>query len=79
MVTVTVDEIQQDLAACLKRVRPGETLLIVDADQPVAEMTPLTGAGLKLRPYALAAGEFVVRDDFDAPLPAEMIEQFEGR
>lgn len=32
-----------------------------------------------LRPFGLAAGEFVVPDDFDAPLPNEVLADFEGR
>lgn len=32
-----------------------------------------------LRPYGLAAGQFVVPDDFDAPLPEEILAEFEGR
>lgn len=31
------------------------------------------------RPYGLCAGEFVVPDDFDDPLPNDVIEAFEGR
>ena len=31
-----------------------------------------------LRPYGLAKGEFVVPDDFDDPLPDEILEAFEG-
>jgi cell division septum initiation protein DivIVA len=30
------------------------------------------------RPYALAAGEFAVPDDFDAPLSEELLLDFEG-
>jgi hypothetical protein len=30
------------------------------------------------RPYGLAAGQFVVPDDFDAPLPEEILREFEG-
>lgn len=46
------------------------------------------GAGLKVemveepkseRPFGLAAGEFVVPEDFDAPLPESIINEFEGR
>ncbi len=32
-----------------------------------------------LRPVGLAAGEFVVPDDFDGPLPDELLDAFEGR
>jgi len=31
------------------------------------------------RPYGLCAGEFAVPDDFDAPLPENIIAEFEGR
>ena len=30
-----------------------------------------------LRPFGLAKGEFVVPDDFDAPLPEEILASFE--
>ncbi len=30
------------------------------------------------RPYGLAQGQFVVPDDFDAPLPEELLREFEG-
>lgn len=33
----------------------------------------------QLRPFALCEGEFVVPEDFDAPLPEEILSQFEGR
>ncbi len=31
------------------------------------------------RPIGLCAGEFVVPDDFDAPLPHDILELFEGK
>jgi hypothetical protein len=31
----------------------------------------------KLRPYGLCQGEFVTPDDFDDPLPDEIIKEFE--
>lgn len=34
---------------------------------------------VKLRPYGLCAGEFVVPDDFDDPLPSDVLDLFEGR
>ena len=33
----------------------------------------------ELRPYGLGAGEFTVPDDFDAPLPDDLLDAFEGR
>ena len=31
------------------------------------------------RPFGLAKGEFVVPDDFNAPLPNEVLDDFDGR
>lgn len=33
---------------------------------------------INLRPFGLCAGDFVVPDDFDEPLPAEILKAFEG-
>lgn len=35
--------------------------------------------GKQLRPFGLCAGEFIVPDDFDAPLPEEILSAFEGK
>jgi antitoxin (DNA-binding transcriptional repressor) of toxin-antitoxin stability system len=79
MVHVSVDEIQRDLQGYLQRVKAGETLLIVQSDVPMAEMKPVTAVTRDSRPSGLCAGEFVVPDDFDEPLPPETMSQFEGK
>ncbi len=33
----------------------------------------------QLRPFGLCAGEFTVPDDFDDPLPEEILKEFEGK
>lgn len=77
MTTITVDDIQQDLASYLTRVQAGETLLITQAGRPVAEINPVKFSEpedlpLTPRPRGLAKGDFVVPDDFDDPLPDEI-------
>ena len=80
MATVTLDEIQRDFLGCLHRVQAGETLVIVQVDKPVATIKPIEKNYTKEpRPFGLCAGEFRVPDDFDDPLPEEIIEQFEGK
>jgi prevent-host-death family protein len=78
MVQVSVEEIQQDLATYLQRVEAGETVVIVRAGQPVAEVKPLVSPAKTRRPFGLCAGEFTVPDDFDAPLPEDVLKAFEG-
>jgi antitoxin (DNA-binding transcriptional repressor) of toxin-antitoxin stability system len=78
MNTVTIDEILRDVGGYLQQVKAGKTFLVVDADQPVAEIRPVIQKGAGPRPYALCAGEFRVPDDFDMPFPEEIMARFEG-
>jgi prevent-host-death family protein len=77
MAQVSVEEIQQDLSAYLQRVEDGETIIIIRAGKPVAEVKPLLSRTETLRPFGLCAGEFTVPDDFDAPLPEDIVKAFE--
>ena len=45
----------------------------------IAELRPITPSSKQLRPFGLCAGEFTVPDDFDAPLPEEILNAFEGK
>jgi len=78
MLSVTVDEIQRDPLKYLRQVEAGETLVIVRADKPIAELRPITSSK-QLRPFGLCAGEFTVPDDFDDPLPEDLLNAFEGK
>ncbi|WP_460193411.1 type II toxin-antitoxin system Phd/YefM family antitoxin [Thermosynechococcus sp. FA-CM-4201] len=80
MLNVTVDEIQRDPLKYLDQVEAGETLVIFRSNQPIAELKPLKpiGKSKQLRPFGLCAGEFTVPDDFDAPLPEDLLNAFEG-
>lgn len=49
----------------------------MQADKAIAELRPIT-SGRQLRPFGLCAGEFTVPDDFDAPLPEEILNALEG-
>ena len=73
---VSVEEIKRDPESVLHRVLEGETLVITQSDRPVAEIRPIE-AGRRPRPFGLAAGVFVVPDDFDDPLPEEILKAFE--
>ncbi len=74
---ISVEEVKRDPAGVLHRVLEGETLVITESDQPVAEIRPLE-AVRRPRPFGLAAGSFTVPDDFDDPLPEDVLKAFEG-
>lgn len=73
---VSVEEVKRDPEGVLHRVIEGETLVVTDDDRPVAEIRPIE-AVRRPRPFGLARGFFVVPDDFDYPLPEEVLRDFE--
>ncbi len=78
MNTITPLELQQQSAELLERVRAGERLTIVCDGQPIAELVPLSAEASPSRPRGRCAGQFRVPDDFDAPLPEEILQGFES-
>lgn len=75
---VTVEEIESHPGEYLHRVLEGETLVVFQDDRAVAEIR-LLPPSRELRPIGLAKGDFVVPDDFDAPLPDDLQATFEGK
>lgn len=74
----TLEEVEQKASEYLHRVIDGERVVVYRGGQPVAEIRPMSETET-LRPAGLAAGEFVVPDDFDDPLPEDLLDAFEGR
>jgi antitoxin (DNA-binding transcriptional repressor) of toxin-antitoxin stability system len=73
---VSVEEVKRDPEGFLHRVIEGETLVVTDKDRPVAEIRQIENVR-RPRPFGLAAGSFVVPDDFDDPLPEDVLRDFE--
>ena len=78
MTCISVEEIQQNFTAFLQRVEAGETVIIMRTGKPIAELKPVTAPVEALRPFGLCAVEFMVPEDFDAPLPEDILNAFEG-
>jgi antitoxin (DNA-binding transcriptional repressor) of toxin-antitoxin stability system len=78
MSSISVQEIQSDPDAFLRRIEAGESLLVVRDQRPVAEVKPVALGSNGPRPFGLAAGQFVVPPEFDDPLPDEIMRDFEG-
>lgn len=73
MTTISLADLSSDPASFIRRVSAGESLLVVDGDCLLAEIRP---AEKPPRPSGLCAGEFVVPNDFDAPLPDDILNAF---
>ena len=77
MTNLHIEQIRRDPSALVSKVESGEPLTILRDREPVAEVRPVP-ATTGRRPIALCRGELVVPDDFDAPLPDDILREFEG-
>ena len=70
-------EAKTQLSRLVERAAAGEEIVIAKAGRPLARLVPLahrTGP----RPLGLLAGQVVIGDDFDDPLPEDMAAAFRG-
>ncbi len=79
MSTMTLQELAGDPKGFLHRMAAGEALLLTSDGAAIAEVRPLAARRAEPRPCGLAKGTFATPDDFDAPLPEEALDDFEGR
>lgn len=79
MTIISLQDLQRDPQSILDRVEAGERVVVSRDGRPVAELRKIEPAAREPRPFGLAAGEFTVPDDFDDPLPEDVLRSFEGR
>jgi prevent-host-death family protein len=75
--TVNIHEAKTHLSRLIEAVEAGEVVLIARAGRPVARLGPLIPVAQPRRLGALA-GRFEVPPDWNAPLPAEVLDTFGG-
>ena len=78
MSTISVQDIQRDPVAFLRRVEAGEAFVVVADQRPLAEVRPFAQSTPQPRPFGLCAGHFTVPADFNSPLPNATLNEFEG-
>jgi prevent-host-death family protein len=72
---VNVHEAKTHLSRLLKRVSAGEEITISRAGVPVAKLIAVAPA-LGMRPLGAMQGQISIGDDFDAPLPDDILASF---
>jgi len=77
MTVVNTHEAKTNLSRLLDEVEKGEEIIIAKANRPVARLIPYREAKPRRRP-GLLKGKVRVADDFDAPLPEEIVRAFEA-
>ncbi|MEO8693268.1 MAG: type II toxin-antitoxin system Phd/YefM family antitoxin [Acidimicrobiales bacterium] len=75
-IRVGVHEAKTRFSELLRAVAAGQSVEILRNGEPVARLVPMTLPAT--RTFGADRGRFVVPDDFDAALPAELLEAFEG-
>lgn len=74
---VNIQEAKTHLSRLLQRVAGGEEVIIARAGVPVAKLVAVETKN-KTRPLGMDRGKVWVADDFDAPLPDDLLKEFYG-
>jgi len=78
MKQVNMHDAKTNLSRYVADLKPGETLLLCNRNEPVAEIRPVS-AKKKAKPrIGWAKGEFTVPDSFFEPLPEDILRAFNG-
>ncbi len=77
MLTVNIHAAKTRLSRLVDAAAAGEEIIIARAGKPIAKLGPLDPAPPR-RKLGILAGKLRVPDDFDAPLPPEVLDDFEG-
>jgi prevent-host-death family protein len=75
MAEVNVHEAKTHLSRLLQRVAAGEEIIIARGGEPVARLVPFERPARRI--FGMDRGRFEVPADFDAPLPEDVLADFE--
>lgn len=74
----SVTEAKAQFSKLLRRAAAGEEITITKWGVPVARLVPVEAQKRK-RQLGFYEGRLTIPDDFDAPLPEEILDAFEGK
>jgi prevent-host-death family protein len=77
MKSVNVHEAKTNFSRLLAKVERGGEVIIARSGKPVARLVAIVPPAM-VPTLGADAGMFVVPDDFDAPLPSDLLDAFEG-
>ena len=79
MRTINIDAAKAQLSRLVDQAAAGEEIVIACAGKPVARLVPLATPTAQKRVLGRMAGKWTVPDNFDDPLPDDVLDAFEGR
>ena len=78
METVNIHQAKTNLSRLLARVELGEEIVISNRGLPVAKLVPFRTSLDRRSSLGQDRGKFVLPDDFNAPLPEDILVAFES-
>ncbi len=75
---INIHEAKTQLSKLIEAVEAGEEVIIARAGKPVARLVPYIAPKPVRRP-GLLKGKIRISDDFDDPLPQDLLDAFEGK
>ena len=78
METVNIHQAKTNLSRLLSRVELGEEIVISNRGIPVAKLVPFSTSADRKASLGIDRGCFVVPEDFNDPLPEDILSAFEG-
>jgi prevent-host-death family protein len=76
--TVNIHQAKTNLSLLLSRVELGEEIIIANRGVPIAKLVPIRTSLNRRSSLGQDRGKFIVPDDFNAPLPEDILVAFEG-
>jgi len=74
-VQVNIYEAKSKLSQLINQVIAGEEIIVAKSGKPVAKIVPLEKP-IQDRKPGTAKGKIIIADDFDAPLPDDILKEF---
>lgn len=78
MHTVNIHEAKTHLSKLLEEVSKGQEIVIAKSGKPMARLIGI-GIAKPIRKPGFLKGKIRIADDFDAPLPEDMLDAFAGK
>ncbi len=78
METVNIHQAKTNLSRLLSRVELGEEIVISNRGIPVAKLVPFCNSANRKASLGIDKGRFIVPEDFNDPLPEDILSAFEG-
>lgn len=76
METINIHDAKTHLSRVVEQVAAGAEVLIAKAGKPMARLGPIVAPAIR---FGVLKGEVSIADDFDAPLPDDVLAGFERR